>query len=179
VQASRVIWAYARDGALPAARALAQLRGQARIPVTAVLVTTVIGAALFLLSIVASDVYTLMVNFTAGGFYLAFLFPLIGFLVVLLRGAWTSATFSLGRAALPVAVVAAVWAALQFLNIAWPRPTFDQRYLDWSVWIGVLVLGVIGAAVLASVRSRILGTSVIDDIEAKDELADDRLLASE
>jgi amino acid transporter len=177
--ASRVIWAYARDGALPAARALAQLRGQARIPVMAVLVTTVIGAALFLLSIVASDVYTLMVNFTAGGFYLAFLFPLIGFLVVLLRGAWTSATFSLGRAALPVAVVAAVWAVLQFLNIAWPRPTFDQRYLDWSVWIGVVVLGVIGAAILASVRARILGTAVIDDIESSDEQADDRLFSGE
>jgi amino acid transporter len=177
--ASRVIWAYARDGALPAARALAQLRGQARIPVMAVLVTTVIGAALFLLSIVASDVYTLMVNFTAGGFYLAFLFPLIGFLVVLLRGAWTSATFSLGRAALPVAAVAAVWAVLQFLNIAWPRPTFEQRYLDWSVWIGVVVLGVIGAAILASVRARILATSVIDDIEASDEQADDRAFSGE
>jgi amino acid transporter len=158
---------------------LAQLRGQARIPVMAVLVTTVIGAALFLLSIVAGDVYTLMVNFTAGGFYLAFLFPLIGFLVVLLRGAWTSAAFSLGRAALPVAVIAVVWALLQFLNIAWPRPTFDQRYLDWSVWIGVVVLGVIGAAILASVRARILGTSVIDDIEASDEESDDRAFSGE
>lgn len=83
--ASRVIWAYARDGALPAAATLVQLRGKARIPVVAILVTTVIGAALFLLSIVAGDIYSLMVNFTAGGFYLAFLFPLVGFLVVLLR----------------------------------------------------------------------------------------------
>src|SRR5436305_452969 len=110
--------------------------------------------------------FPLMVNFTAGGFDLAFLFPLLGFLVVLLRGAWTSVTFTLGRAALPVAVVAAVWAVLQFLNIAWPRPTFEQRYLDWSVWIGVVVLGVIGAAILASVRARILGTSVADDLDA-------------
>ncbi len=177
--ASRVIWAYARDGALPAAAALVRLRGQARIPVMAILVTTVIGAALFLLSIVAGDVYSLMVNFTAGGFYLAFLFPLVGFLVVLLRGAWTSAAFSLGRATLPVAVVAAVWAVLQFINIAWPRAAFEQRYLDWSVWIGVVVLGLIGAVVLASVRSRILGTAVIDDIEAQDERADDRASTGE
>ncbi|GAB3220544.1 APC family permease [Mycolicibacterium hippocampi] len=170
--ASRVIWAYARDGALPAAGALVQLRGKARIPVVAILVTTVVGAALFLLSIVAGDVYSLMVNFTAGGFYLAFLFPLVGFLVVLLRRAWTPAAFSLGRATLPVAVVAVVWAVLQFLNIAWPRAAFDQRYLDWSVWIGVVVLGVIGAAILASVRSRITGTDVVDEAEARDELAD-------
>jgi amino acid transporter len=177
--ASRVIWAYARDGALPASDALVRLRGKARIPVVAILVTTVVGAGLFLLSIVAGDIYSLMVNFTAGGFYLAFLFPLIGFLVVLLRGAWTPAKFSLGRATLPVALVAVVWATLQFLNIAWPRVAFEQRYLDWSVWIGVAVLGVIGALLFASVRSRITGTDVVDDIEAKDEYADERASAGE
>jgi hypothetical protein len=41
------------------------------------------------------------------------------------------------------------------------------------------VLGVIGAAILASVRARILGTSVIDDIEARDEQADDRAFSGE
>ncbi|MGV0740889.1 APC family permease [Mycolicibacterium sp. XJ870] len=174
--ASRVIWAYARDGAFPAAAALARLRGQARIPVVAILVTTVVGGGLFLLSIVAGDVYSLMVNFTAGGFYLAFLFPLIGFLVVLWRRTWTPAKFSLGRATLPVAVVAVVWAVLQFLNIAWPRPAFEQRYLDWSVWIGVAVLGLIGLAILLSVRSRIVAVAVIDDIEAADERADDKVV---
>ncbi|WP_199254528.1 APC family permease [Mycolicibacterium mengxianglii] len=165
--ASRVIWAYARDGALPASGALSKLRGQARIPTVPILVTTVVGAGLFLLSIVAGDVYSLMVNFTAGGFYLAFLFPLVGFLVVLLRRTWTPAKFSLGRATLPVALVAVVWAALQFVNIAWPRVAFEQRYLDWSVWIGVAVLAVIGTLMLATVRSRI--TAPAADVADHDE----------
>jgi amino acid transporter len=169
---SRVIWAYARDGALPAPKALVRLRGEARIPTTAILVTTVVGAALFLLSIVAGDIYSMMVNFTAGGFYLAFLFPLVGFLVVLLRRAWQPGRFSLGAATLPVALVAVVWASLQFLNIAWPRVAFEQRWLDWSVWIAVVVLGLIGAALYASVRSRITGTAAVDDAELRDELAD-------
>ena len=178
--ASRVIWAYARDGALPAAHTLVQLRGKARIPVVAILITTVIGAGLFLLSIVAGDIYSLMVNFTAGGFYLAFLFPLIGFLVVLLRGAWTPAKFSLGRATLPVALLAVVWATLQFLNIAWPRAAFEQRYLDWSVWIGIAVLGVIGAVLLASVRSRIVTANDIDAAtDADDVAAQSRAFADE
>ena len=159
--ASRVIWAYARDGALPAAATLVQLRGRARIPVVAILVTTVVGAGLFLLSIVAGDVYSLMVNFTAGGFYLAFLFPLVGFLVVLLRRAWQPAAFNLRRLTVPVAVVAVVWAVLQFLNIAWPRAAFEQRYLDWSVWIGVAVLAVLGTLILLSVRGRI--AAPVDD----------------
>ncbi|MDW5610018.1 APC family permease [Mycolicibacterium sp. D5.8-2] len=161
--ASRVIWAYARDGALPAAGTLVQLRGRARIPVVAILVTTVLGAGLFLLSIVAGDIYSLMVNFTAGGFYLAFLFPLIGFLVVVLRKVWKPASFSLRGLTLPVAVVAVVWAVLQFLNIAWPRVAFEQRYLDWSVWIGVVVLGMIGAVLFATVKSRIAAPQDQDD----------------
>ncbi|WP_237572714.1 APC family permease [Mycolicibacterium lacusdiani] len=175
--ASRVIWAYSRDGALPAAGALVRLRGKARIPTVAILVTTVIGAGLFLLSIVAGDVYSLMVNFTAGGFYLAFLFPLVGFLVVLLRRGWTPAKFSLGRATLPVALVAVVWAVLQFLNIAWPRVAFEQRYLDWSVWIGIAVLAVVGALLYASVRTRIASTADVDDMESIDAIdarTDDR-----
>ncbi|MCV7061869.1 hypothetical protein H7I76_18405, partial [Mycolicibacterium vaccae] len=49
----------------------------------------------------------LMVNFTAGGFYLAFLFPLIGFLVVLLRKAWKPGAFSLRGWTLRVAVAVA------------------------------------------------------------------------
>ncbi|WP_124713579.1 APC family permease [Mycolicibacterium nivoides] len=177
--ASRVIWAYARDGALPAAAALARLRGRARIPVVAILVTTVVGGALFLLSIVAGDIYSLMVNFTAGGFYLAFLFPLIGFVVVLARRGWTDGAFSLGRATVPVAAVAAVWAILQTLNIAWPRPVFEQRYLDWSVWIGLAVLGVIGLGILLSVRKRIVSAAVIDGAELLDERADVKAVAGD
>jgi amino acid transporter len=160
--ASRVIWAYARDGALPGAGTLVQLRGRARIPVVAILVTTVVGAGLFLLSIVAGDVYSLMVNFTAGGFYLAFLFPLVGFLVVLLRRTWTPGAFSLRGLTLPVAAVAVVWAVLQFLNIAWPRVAFEQRYLDWSVWIGVAALAVLGSVILAGVRSKITSGATDD-----------------
>jgi amino acid transporter len=166
--ASRVIWAYARDGALPGATALARLSGTARIPVLAILVTTVVGGALFLLSIVAGDIYSLMVNFTTGGFYLAFLFPLIGFVVVLARRKWTDGAFSLGRATTPVAVVAAVWAVLQMLNISWPRAVYDERYLDWSVWIGVAVVLIVGCVILFGVRRRIVGAEVIDELETAD-----------
>ena len=153
--ASRVIWSYARDGGLPGSTVLSRLMGPARVPTAAILVTTVVGAALFVLSNVAENVYTLMVNFTTGGFYLAFLFPLVGALVVQLRGHWVAGPFSLGRWTLPVTVAAVAWATLEFLNISWPRPAYPQRYLDWSVWIAIAVLSVVGAAVYAGVRSRI------------------------
>ncbi|TFD65151.1 APC family permease [Cryobacterium ruanii] len=153
--ASRLIWAAARDGALPAAKVLTRLSRTQRQPVGALLITTIIGTVLFLLSNVATDIYTLMVNFTAGGFYLSFLFPLIGFVVVLARNQWKPGVFSIGRATLPVAVVALIWATLQFINIAWPRAVYEQVYLDWSIIIGTAVIGVVGAAVYRSVRGAI------------------------
>jgi amino acid transporter len=170
--ASRVIWSYARDSALPGSHVLGRLSKGARIPTAAILVTTVIGAALFLLSNVATNLYTLMVNFTTGGFYLAFLFPLVGFVVVKLRGTWRSGPFSLGALSLPVAAVATLWAMFEFLNISWPRPVYDQRFLDWSVWIVVAVLGIVGALIFAAVRGRILDAHVIDVEEAQDERED-------
>jgi amino acid transporter len=153
--ASRLIWAAARDGALPAAKVLTRLSRKQRQPVGALLITTIIGTVLFLLSNVATDIYTLMVNFTAGGFYLSFLFPLIGFVVVLTRKQWKPGVFSIGRATLPVAVVALIWATLQLINIASPRAVYEQVYLDWSIIIGTAVIGIVGAAVYWSVRGAI------------------------
>jgi amino acid transporter len=161
--ASRIIWSYARDGALPAAGTLSRLSSGQGIPVGALLVTTVLGAALFLLSNLASDIYTLMVNFTAGGFYLAFLFPLVGVLVVQLRRAWAPGPFDLGPGFLPLTAVATVWAVFAFVNISWPRAVYPQRYLDWSVAIVIGVLAVVGAALYLSVRGRIDAVGVPDD----------------
>jgi len=170
--ASRVIWSYARDRALPASPSLSRLSSRQRIPVPALLVTTVIGSALFLLSNLASNVYTLMVNFSAGGFFFAFLFPLIGSVVVQARGAWRAGPFSLGSATAPVTAVATAWAVLQFINIAWPRDVYPQAYLNWSVFITIGVLALVGGAIYASVRHTITAASVVEDQEAADEAGD-------
>ena len=49
---------------------------------------------------------------------------------------------------------------------------YPQRWLDWSVWIVVGVLGLVGVAIFASVRPRILDARVIDAEEAEDERED-------
>ena len=170
--ASRVIWAYARDNALPGSSWLVKLSSGQKQPVNAIFVTTVVGAALFLLSNLSPNIYLLMVNFTTGGFFIAFLFPLVGFLIVQLRGNWKPGPWTLGSASLIVSVLAVIWALFEFLNISWPRPVNADRYLDWSVWIAVVGLGIIGAVIYGSVRARVVDASVIDDEELRDELAD-------
>ena len=173
--ASRLIWSYARDHALPAPRLLAKLTKGQKQPVFALAVATTIGSVIILLSRLAPNFYTLMLNFTSGGFYLAFLFPLLGNLVVRLRGRWQPGPFSLGRWGTAVSVVAVVWAMFQFINIAWPRNFYPATpFLNWSVALAVLGLAVIGAAVYLSVRSRvtIFPTFEVDDPEDDAETRD-------
>lgn len=162
--ASRVIWAYSRDNALPAPHLLSRLSTRQKQPTIAILITTVIGSALLLLSILNNNIYTLMVNFTAGGFFLAFLFPLFGALAMQMRGKWRPGPFTLGRSSLAVTACATIWATFEFFNIAWPRDVYGS-YLDWSVWIAVVVLGVIGLVIFLTVRSVMVSTSLTDNEE--------------
>jgi amino acid transporter len=152
--ASRVIWAYARDEALPFSKQLVRLSSVQRLPITALIVTLVIGSAIFLISNYAANAYMMLVNFTTGGFYVAFLFPLIGALIAQLRGRMPRGGFSLGVLTTPVMFIATVWASFQFINIAWPRAVNPEPYLDWSVWIGIGVLTVVGAVFLAILPKR-------------------------
>ena len=173
--ASRLIWSYARDHALPAPRLLAKLTKGQKQPIFALAMATTIGSVIILLSRLAPNFYTLMLNFTSGGFYLAFLFPLLGNLIVRLRGRWQPGPFSLGRWGTAVSVVAVVWAMFQFINIAWPRNFYPTTpFLNWSVALAVLGLGVIGTAVYLSVRSRItiFPTFEVDDPEDDAETRD-------
>lgn len=179
--ASRIIWSYARDHALPAPRLMAKLTKGQKQPIFALIVATTIGSAIILFSQLAPDFYTLMLNFTSGGFYLAFLFPLVGNLVVRLRGDWQPGPFSLGRWGTPLSVVATLWATFQFLNIAWPRDFYpDTPFLNWSVALAVLGLAAIGAVVYLSVRSGITTFPVFevddpeDDAETRDYLSAER-----
>lgn len=153
--ASRLIWSFGRDHALPGAKALTFLSRTQRQPVVPLILTMVIGSALFLLSFVAENIYTLMLNFTSGGFFLSFLFPLAGFVVVNLRGRWRAGPFTLGKASLPLAIVALVWVVFEFLNIAWARPFFEQEFLNWSIWIAIAVLGVVGLVIYLFVQKNI------------------------
>lgn len=152
--ASRVIWSYARDRALPASSMLARLSSSQRQPVVAITITALVGVTLFLLSLFATDLYTLMVFFTSGGFYIAFLFPLLGAVYARVTGRWQPGPWTLGRGSPYVLGLAVVWALFQFLNIAWPRALNDAWWLDWAFWIMAGALAGVGAVVFASVRGR-------------------------
>jgi amino acid transporter len=153
---SRVIWASARDHALPGSRLLGRLTGPERLPVNAIALTGV-GAAVFVL-LSGSALYSVLVNFTTVGFYVAFGIPVWGAAIAHLRGAWRPGTFSLGRYSAPVTYVAAVWLLAQTVNICWPRHTGQPWYVEWSMLITLSVAGVAGIALYAGRARKIMPT---------------------
>lgn len=178
--ASRVIWSYARDHALPAPRLLSKLTKRQKQPMYALLVATVIGSLMILFSQMAPNFYTLMLNFTSGGFYLAFLFPLVVNLISRTRGTWKAGPFTLGRASTVVSVVAVLWAAFEFVNIAWPRDAYpDNAILNWSIVVAVLGLTVLGAVIYLTVRQRITTFPSFEVDDPEDDPATQAYLVNE
>lgn len=153
--ASRMVWAFARDRALPGAAVLSRLSPKRREPVIAVAVVSVAAVVVLVLGQATPRIYELLVNFAAAGFFAAYMFPLVGGLIARRRGNWSSAPFSLGRASTPIAVVATLFAAAQFINIAWPRSIYPQWYLNWAVWLVTGVILLSGALLYRFVAHRI------------------------
>ncbi len=144
---SRVIWASARDRTLPGSRVLGRLAGPERLPVNAIALTGIGGAVFVLLS--GSALYSVLVNFTTVGFYVAFGIPVWGAALAHLRGAWRPGAFSLGRFSAPATYAAAIWLLAQTVNICWPRHTGQPWYVEWSMVLTLSVAAVAGIALYA------------------------------
>lgn len=152
--ASRVVFSFARDGALPASGFLGRLSTSDRLPINAILLTAVVTAALFFLA--NSDIYTTLVSFTTGGFYIAFFFPVLAALLARLGGRWRPGRVSLGRPlGLLVNVLATVWLLFEIVNIAWPRTPDLAWYQNYGVVVMIVALGVLGLAAFLPLRGNI------------------------
>jgi amino acid transporter len=158
---SRVIWAYARDKVLPGSSHMVQLSGQDRLPVRATLATAVVICVLLLFGL-QPNVFSTLVTFTTGGFFIVFSLAVGGFLYRKLNGQWRDGSFSLGSAAVPVAMLALIWSALEFVNIAWPR-SGAPWYESWGVLLMIAAAGIVGALVYAPVRARVTQNWVVPD----------------
>ncbi|MFD5427369.1 APC family permease [Streptomyces sp. NPDC127084] len=144
---ARAIYGMARDGALPAARALRKLNRN-QVPHVALATVTVIASAGLLLGIDGQAAGTL-IAFGSGGLYIVFL-------VVTGSALWARTTgrvraggetLQLGRRGLSINILAVVWLVFETVNVAWPRvelaPPGAPWYVVWAVVIVFLVLALV------------------------------------
>ncbi|KZX20205.1 APC family permease [Rathayibacter tanaceti] len=143
----RLIFAMARDTALPASRMLARVdpvRGMSAAPA---LLVGVLAVLILVVSIGTPSIFTAVTSVAVILIYLAYLLVTVPLLVARLRGRWPAAEpgrFSLGRAGLPVTLVAVLWGAAMTVNLAWPRVEVYGAPLRYSAVIVIAVVVGIG-----------------------------------
>jgi amino acid transporter len=158
---ARVVFALARDGALPFAQRLRAVSPRHHTPANAILVGTIVPFLFLLLVLInpSKPVHLLwfdypahvnalyaLVSFATSGIYLAFFLTVFGALAARLRGWNPSGVFTLGRWGMPVAVGGALYLALMLLNIVWPSSLSSGRAVFNYGWVTLLVMALIVAA---------------------------------
>ncbi len=188
---SRLVFSYARDGALPGAKSLAAVSERFKTPANALfggaLITVVfVGLAfaspthdvkiLWFTYPADTNVLASLATFAVTGIYLSLLLTVIGSMIARARGWVPAGRFSLGRWAWPLSVVAVAYLGLMLADLVAPtgldsaRAYFNQDWITLLVMAAVALVGVI--VFFAAGRGREIGEHVIDgDVPAAAEPA--------
>ena len=115
-----------------------------RAPLPATALTALIACLGLLLGLNSAAVGSL-IAFGTAAIYVTFFLIALAALVARLRGSWRPAgRVRLGRAGLPLNVLAVAWLGFESVNIAWPRESLAPPGAPWyQVWAAPLVLSLI------------------------------------
>lgn len=151
---SRTLYSFARDRAVPFYGFFQGLTDQHKLPARAIVFVGVVAALFLLVNLGAEQIYTLLVSFVVGGFYISFAFPVIAALYLHLTRRHERGPFNLGRLSFAVTLVASLWLVFELVNIAWPRYADLAWYENWGVILMIVILGIIGAVAYMTVPEK-------------------------
>ena len=136
---SRLLFAMARDGLLPGSGALRRVNGRTATPVVALVTSLVVCLVLLAYGTLDGAAFTILVGATALVPYLIYVLTLGGYLARRRRlRALGEGSFSLGRAALPVAGLAMIWLVVVVAALTLPEAF---RAADYVVRGGLALTG--------------------------------------
>ncbi len=149
--AIRLMFAMARDNALPAGAVLARIDPVRKTPVVPAVLIGVIAIVILVANAGVPEVFTAVTSVAIIMIYLAYLLVTVPMLRRRLRGQWPDAGgtgyFSLGRLGLPVNILAVLWGAAMAINLAWPRE--DVYGAGWLRFIAFVFIGIVALGGLA------------------------------
>jgi urea carboxylase system permease len=153
--AIRMMFAMARDNALPAGSQLARIDPKHKTPIVPAVLIGAIAVLILVVNIGTPQIFTAVTSVAIIMIYLAYLLVTVPMLLSRLRGRWPipdssgQRYFSLGRWGLPVNVLAVLWGSLMALNLAWPRAEVygnEHWYLQWIAFVFVGLVALTGLA---------------------------------
>jgi urea carboxylase system permease len=151
--AIRLMFAMARDNALPAGATLAKIDPVHKTPVIPSILIGVLALVILLANIGTPEVFTAVTSVAIIMIYIAYLLVTVPMLVRRLRGQWpdeearSRGYFSLGVFGLPVNILAVVWGVAMAVNLAWPREAVYGA--GWLAWMAFIFIGIVALAGLA------------------------------
>jgi amino acid transporter len=181
---SRLMFSYARDGALPAAKWISSVHAKFKTPVNALLSGAVVTLLFVLLEFASPthDVKILwftypanvnalvsLVSFGTSGIYLSFFLTVLGAGIARARGWIPEGKFQLGRWAWPVIIVGGLYLLVMFINMVAPTGLTSPRgsfNLDWITLLVMVVVFIVGVIVFFLSRGgKEIDEHMRDDLE--------------
>jgi amino acid transporter len=145
---ARTVYSLSRDGVLPGSRSL-RVVDRRRVPIGAVVLTTVVACLGLLLGLNSAAVGSL-ITFGTAAIYLTFFLIALAALIARVGGRWV------GRRAATLNALAVAWLAFETVNIAWPRrslaPPGAPSYQVWAAPLFIGAVTVVGLLYLAVAR---------------------------
>jgi amino acid transporter len=181
---SRLMFSYARDGALPRAKWISKVHPRFKTPVNALLAGAVVTLLFILLVFpnpqhnikilfitypAKTNVLVSLISFGVSGIYLSFLLTVVGAIIARLRGWIPAGKFKLGKWAWPVLIVAGIYLLAMLVNVVAPTGLSSPRgyfNLDWITLLVMFVVAVIGVVIFLLAHSgKELDGHMRDDVE--------------
>ncbi|CAA9405563.1 MAG: Urea carboxylase-related amino acid permease [uncultured Pseudonocardia sp.] len=156
--AIRMMFAMARDNALPGGAALARVHPRYKTPVIPAVLIGAVAVLILVINVGNPQIFTVITSIAIIMIYIAYLLVTVPMLLARLRGDWPGPDagrdgyFSLGRWGLPVNAVAVLWGTGMALNLIWPRQEVynaTEPFLWYLQWGAVLFIGLIVVVGLA------------------------------
>jgi amino acid transporter len=140
--AVRLVYSFARDGMIPGSRTLSRVNPRFHMPPGAVLVATIIPAAITLLP---SATVSSIINFAVIGIYLGFQSVVLASIIARTRGWKPSGAFNLGRWGMTINVLALVYGVSAMLVLSTPASS-DDFFTRWLVPVSAGIVFILGLA---------------------------------
>lgn len=139
--ASRMLFAFARDGGLPGSRALAYVHEGYKTPLVATLAAVLLPALLVLATSPFSDaVFIAVASLATTGLYVSYAIPIALGIRARLRGVWTVlGPWHLKRSGILVAALATAWSAFVLVVCSLP-PNTTAGLMLFAVLLAIAVL---------------------------------------
>ncbi|MBI3289101.1 MAG: amino acid permease [Elusimicrobia bacterium] len=144
--ASRLLFAFARDGMIFGSETLKRLSPNTHVPVPALIATGVIPAIIAGLGYWLTNAINTIISSAAIGIYVSFQMVVLGALMARAKGWKPAGKFSLGAWGWAVNAAAFVYGVGAVLNMLWPRAPQAAWYENYAMLLTTVVTAGAGAA---------------------------------